>query len=367
MNAHNGITFEERVAEYVDSSQFAARIQGVTQDPKNTPLRFSSRRQELTLSQPFLQSLMRPTIESTIQHVEGVLRDPAARDVEYIFFVGGFAQCPLLFDMAKARLERAAPPPPSASTAPAAAASAIPLPARKVIRPAHADLSVLKGAVLYGLSPHVLQRISAWTWGVQCNDIWLDTKYSMSLHADRRITSDKGVVRCKNVLSTFVREGDLIDLGVPKEHSFVPVDRGRTMEVKIFRSPLKECRFTDEPHCMYVGSLSIQLPRPNADNSNDRGVKVRMFFGADRLRVELEVNTLSDEDRAAGIPKVKQLAIRWKGDKTPTVVVEGGGAAAAASGASGAQQSSPSSSSSTVLRSSPPGNNPAAGSGLPRS
>jgi hypothetical protein len=312
---------------------------------------------------------MMPTIESTIRHVEGVLRDPAARDVEYIFFVGGFAQCPLLFDMAKARLERAAPPPPSASAAPAAA-SAAPLPARRVIRPTHAGLSVLKGAVLYGLSPHVLQRISPWTWGVQCNDIWLDTKYSMALHADRRITSDKGIVRCKNVLSPFVREGDLIDFGVPKEHSFVPCDRGITMEVKIFRSELKECRFTDELDCKYVGSLSIRLPRPNADNTNDRGVKVRMFFGADRLRVELEVNTLSDEDRAAGMPKIKQLAIRWHGDDTPLATPLGaGGGTAAASAAGGAQQSSPSSSSSMVLGSSntpPPGNNPAAGSGLPR-
>jgi len=327
-------------ASYYDEARresLLSKMRALGLSTEDEPLRYDAK-QMLVMSQSYLQSLMLPVIERTLAHAEQVLRDSRARDVSHIFIVGGFAQCPLLFERARQRLSRAPLPPsdpepiaasvsraaPSSSASSAAAASGggggggvgaaaspPPFPSRVVVRPSNPDLCVLKGAVLYGLSSHITQRVSQWTWGVQCNDVWDDVKYAA--HLDRRIELADGRARCKNVLSAFVRADDSVVVGEPRTRVFIPSDLGCLMEVKIFCSDERECRFTDVDSCTEVGTLSIQLPPANATNSNDRSVTVAMFFGEEKLRVVLQVNATKE---------VKRKEITWTRNEQPRAEAE---------------------------------------------
>jgi hypothetical protein len=108
--------------------------------------------------------------------------------------------------------------------------------------------------------------------------------------------SDRGILRCRNVLQTFVRAGQSVEFGVPVRHAFVPCDKGRLMEVKIFTSDDPNARFTDVG-CKECAKMEIELPEANAENTNDRGVSVRMYFGETDLRAELEVTATKEVRR----------------------------------------------------------------------
>jgi hypothetical protein len=164
----NGGELDELVQEYVDATvadrDKLFRSLGLHEEPDDDAhedqdikaIRYDGDNGELVMSQAFLRSLMLPQINSTIDHARSLLEKHPG--VGYVFLVGGFSECPLLRERVKEVLSRAA----SAN-----------LSARQVICPPNAGLSVLKGAVLYGVRPQVVtHRIMRKTYGVQCNDIW---------------------------------------------------------------------------------------------------------------------------------------------------------------------------------------------------
>jgi molecular chaperone DnaK (HSP70) len=94
--------------------------------------RSSNLKLRLRLSPAAMLSFFWPSIEKTIGEARRMLAVPDAADTGLVLVVGGYAQSDLLFDALR---------------------EALATPGRRVVRPADAWKAVVRGAVLFGLSP----------------------------------------------------------------------------------------------------------------------------------------------------------------------------------------------------------------------
>jgi molecular chaperone DnaK (HSP70) len=81
--------------------------------------------------------LFTPTIDSIITLMKNTLSNRSTNDLSTILMVGGFSECPLIQDAVQAAF-----------------------PGKRIIIPEDVDMSVLKGAVLFGHRPDfILSRV----------------------------------------------------------------------------------------------------------------------------------------------------------------------------------------------------------------
>ena len=111
---------------------------------KNADIKWSSQGM-LRIAPSIIKTLFHPVIQEILLHIQSLLYQPRLNQGKYLFLVGGFAESPLLQNpVQEAFSERV-----------------------KIVIPHDIGLTILKGAVQFGLDPTVVRfRRSALTYGV---------------------------------------------------------------------------------------------------------------------------------------------------------------------------------------------------------
>ncbi|MEQ2292144.1 Heat shock protein 12B, partial [Ameca splendens] len=89
----------------------------------------------LRLTQEAMNELFQPTISNIVKHIEELMGKLEVRGVRFLFLVGGFAESPMLQKAVQKALGRTC----------------------RIIIPHDVGLTILKGAVLFGLDPTVVK------------------------------------------------------------------------------------------------------------------------------------------------------------------------------------------------------------------
>eukprot|EP00058_Branchiostoma_floridae_P028057 XP_002613548.1 hypothetical protein BRAFLDRAFT_71812 [Branchiostoma floridae] len=202
-----------------------------------------------------MRELFKEVIDDILNHVEKLMQENSQSDVPYFFLVGGFSESPLLQHAFKKRFSNHV----------------------RVLVPNDASLAVVKGAVKFGHTPHLIsERISPRTYGTGC---------VMAYNRDLHRGAEKVLGLCLNGLHKFVEVGESVRVGTAKRHIFHPLLPDQTeAKIDVFGTHEKDVHVTSAPGVHKLGVTTLDMP--DTTGGTDRQIEITFYFGDTEIDVE---------------------------------------------------------------------------------
>ncbi|XP_051504637.1 heat shock 70 kDa protein 12B [Myxocyprinus asiaticus] len=225
----------------------------------------------LRLSTEAMNELFQPTINNVIKHIEDLMKKEEVKGVRFLFLVGGFAESPMLQRAAQNVLGRNC----------------------RIIIPQDVGLTILKGAVLFGLDPTVVRvRRCPLTYGVGVLNRFVEGRHPR----DKLLIKD-GREWCTDILDRFVSVDQSVALGEVVRRSYTPARVGqRKIIINIYCSDTDDITYITDPGVRKSGAITLDLLESGAaaasaaDNSKGsaferREIRTAMQFGDTEIKV----------------------------------------------------------------------------------
>ena len=210
----------------------------------------------LELPSALMGSFFQPLFENIKSKVEQLLSqvEEKGEQLKFIFLVGGFSESPYLKSEIKKRFENKD---------------------LQILMPRRPQVSVVRGACLFGLDPHsISSRIAKKTYGI--NTL---TTFDPEKHPETKRVTIEGEDFCEDVFDAFVKAGDSIGADEMHHKTYCPVrSRQTVMRIIFYCSDSRDADFVDEEGVEQLGELTIDIGRP-FQSVEDKTVKVTLRFG----------------------------------------------------------------------------------------
>lgn len=213
---------------------------------------------KIKMSADLARSLIGSVADNIIKQMEECFREVITQhNLSLILMVGGFSESPYIQERVKERFE---------------GQNNV-----KVLIPQEAGLAVLKGAVVFGRQPQsISSRILRYTYGAEITPEWNPEIYDVAHR------SEDGL-RCNNVFKPFAYMDKEIMFGDKIERTYNTIEpKQRVVYLKIFCTDKFDTKYTTEPGCMLLGTLSVTLKSPKKESQE---IMVIYEFGNTELRV----------------------------------------------------------------------------------
>ena len=219
---------------------------------------YRKRRSAFNFTPEVMEECYGEPIDQIVAHTRKVLADVG--NIHCILMVGGFSECPLLMRRMEETFQTAS---------------------LRVIRPSSASLAVVKGAVMYGQNPNIVQsRVLRYSYGIDSSVEFVDGKHPE--HLRRR---DDGVDYCRHVFAPYARAGDTMRVDSKVTIPIQPQSaQQKAMRLQLYRSKSKNVEYTTEAGCEALLVFRVNMPR--LDEGMDRVVNVTMDFSRTSLNIK---------------------------------------------------------------------------------
>ncbi|NWI93890.1 HS12A protein, partial [Pitta sordida] len=213
----------------------------------------------LRMSPDAMNALFKPTIDQIVQHLSEVFDKPEVTNVKFLFLVGGFAESPLLQQAVQSAFGARC----------------------RVIIPQDVGLTILKGAVLFGLDPAVIKvRRSPLTYGVGVLNRFVEGK-----HPPEKLLVKDGTRWCTDVFDKFISADQSVALGETVTRSYTPAKPSQlVIVINIYSSEQDNVGFITESGVKKCGTLRLDLTGTDAAVPNRREIKTLMQFGDTEIK-----------------------------------------------------------------------------------
>ncbi|XP_067324524.1 heat shock 70 kDa protein 12B [Anolis sagrei] len=226
----------------------------------------------LRMSPEAMNELFQPTISQIVQHIADLLARPEVQGVKFLFLVGGFAESAVLQQAVQAAFGGMC----------------------RVIVPQDVGLTILKGAVLFGLDPTIVRvRRSPLTYGVGVLNKFVEGK-----HPKEKLLVKEGKHWCTDVLEKFVSVDQSVALGEVVRRSYCPARSGqRKIIINVYCCATDDAVYITDPGVRKCGTISLDLDDvEGGSHSPKRGarreIRASMQFGDTEIKVTaLDVQT----------------------------------------------------------------------------
>ncbi|XP_053560302.1 heat shock 70 kDa protein 12B isoform X1 [Bombina bombina] len=216
----------------------------------------------LRMSSEAMNDLFQPTICQIVQHIEDLMKKPEVKGIKYLFLVGGFAESPMLQNAVQTAFSEVC----------------------RVIIPQDVGLTILKGAVLFGLDPTIVRvRRSPLTYGVGVLNKFVEGK-----HPKEKLLVKEGKNWCTDIFDKFVSVDQSVALGDIVQRSYCPARLGqRKIIINIYCSSTDDVVYITDPGVRKCGTINLELPDINESNAKlgRREIKASMQFGDTEIKV----------------------------------------------------------------------------------
>ncbi|XP_056407812.1 heat shock 70 kDa protein 12B isoform X4 [Hyla sarda] len=216
----------------------------------------------LRMSSEAMNELFQPTIQQIVQHIGDLINKPEVEGIKYLFLVGGFAESPMLQNAVQTAFSEVC----------------------RVIIPQDVGLTILKGAVLFGLDPTIVRvRRSPLTYGVGVLNKFVEGK-----HPKEKLLVKEGKNWCTDIFDKFVSVDQSVALGDIVQRSYCPARLGqRKIIINIYCSSSDDVVYITDPGVRKCGTINLDLP--DIDEANGkilrREIKASMQFGDTEIKV----------------------------------------------------------------------------------
>ncbi|XP_039995084.1 heat shock 70 kDa protein 12A isoform X1 [Xiphias gladius] len=220
----------------------------------------------LRMSPDAMNSLFKPTIDHIIQHLTELFEKPEVSDIKFLFLVGGFAESPLLQQAVQNMLQGRS----------------------RIIIPHDVGLTILKGAVLFGLDPSVIKvRRSPLTYGVGVLNRFMEGK-----HPPEKLLVKDGTRWCTDVFDTFIAADQSVALGEMVKRSYTPAKPSQqVIVIHVYCSEKDSVGFISEPGVRKCGTLRLDVSGTES-TAPRREIQTLMQFGDTEIRaMAVDVST----------------------------------------------------------------------------
>ena len=225
--------------------------------PRVDGVQFRKRAHCLLVSRPVIERCFEESLVRISDHIEAITR--RIQGIHCILMVGGFSDSPILLRRIEARFNSLT---------------------CRVVHPSDSSLAVLRGAVLHGQQPDMVEsRVSRFTYGVRSHTDFID-----GLHPEERLVVNDGRRHCRDIFVIYVRKGESVPADRPlQEKPFSPVLKNQLrMEASLYYSPDPNVEYADEPGSRVLGSIIVESP--NIELGLDRVLVVSIDFSGTMLK-----------------------------------------------------------------------------------
>lgn len=220
----------------------------------------------LRMNPDAMNSLFKPTIDHIIQHLTELFDKPEVSDIKFLFLVGGFAESPLLQQAVQNMLQGRS----------------------RIIIPHDVGLTILKGAVLFGLDPSIIKvRRSPLTYGVGVLNRFVEGK-----HPPEKLLVKDGTRWCTDVFDTFISADQSVALGEMVKRSYTPAKPSQqVIVIHVYCSEKENVGFISEHGVKKCGTLRLDVSGTES-TAPRREIQTLMQFGDTEIRaMAVDVST----------------------------------------------------------------------------
>ncbi|XP_061546503.1 heat shock 70 kDa protein 12A isoform X5 [Phycodurus eques] len=220
----------------------------------------------LRMSADAMNSLFKPTVDHIIQHLDELFEKPEVSDIKFLFLVGGFAESALLQQAVQNMLQGRS----------------------RIIIPHDVGLTILKGAVLFGLDPSIIKvRRSPLTYGVGVLNRFVEGK-----HPPEKLLVKDGTRWCTDVFDTFIAADQSVALGETVKRSYTPAKPSQqVIVIHVYCAEKEAVGFISESGVKKCGSLRLDVSGTESAAPR-REIQTLMRFGDTEIRaVAVDVST----------------------------------------------------------------------------
>lgn len=145
--------------------------------------------------------------------------------------------------------------------------------------PEEVGLAVLKGAVLYGHNPEIIDpRVTRYTYGAE-----MSTPYITGLHEPTRSYVNEFCKRyCQGTFARIIQQNKVVKLGTIVKKTYLIPMNATEISIQFYTSEEDDPIYTDDRSCTKIGTLVISIPIPSEEQ---RQVEVEYIFGNTEINV----------------------------------------------------------------------------------
>lgn len=212
--------------------------------------------QKLHIKQSIFREFFETTSRNIVAEITKLFKKDELKDVKHIIMVGGFSECEIIQKAMKEAFGDMA----------------------KIVIPDGAGLAVLKGAVLFGHQPKIIeQRVLRKTYGIQT---W--PEFDPDKHPEQKKVIIDGEERCKDVFSKFAEIGEKVETGKSFTQTFEVLRPDQnTLQLAVYVSDAKNPRYVTDPTCQRHGTFNVPLLKIRAGEKLE--VQESLIFGETEL------------------------------------------------------------------------------------
>ena len=211
----------------------------------------------LIITMETLGDLYRPIVTKIADHIHDLLAKDSLRDVNTMFFVGGFSEAQFLRKEISHRFEN-----------------------KRILIPQDPELAIIYGAVQFAQDPTLLRaRVMGKTYGIgTCST------FDPDKHPQEKRFETPHETLCRDIFRTLVKKNERIDIEETRSFSFTPIYDDATFVTFTFYSTNHErAKFTTDPEVVSEGVI-VRLPSPDTTKGINRNILLEVKFGGTELK-----------------------------------------------------------------------------------
>ena len=196
-----------------------------------------SRNDQMQVRADLIKALYNTSVDAVCKCLNEDLAKSPLSKVSALYMVGSFSNSRFLLESVRSKTHSSVPP-------------------HHIINPPDSSVAIVKGAVMYGVNPSIIQeRVAARSYGLR-----ILREFDSLKHPSSKAVFYNNVKWCGDIYDEFLECGQrVLNSGEPIKKRHVPVEPDQlNMEVKVYSAPYA-VRYVDDTGCEHMASITVDM------------------------------------------------------------------------------------------------------------
>ena len=208
-----------------------------------------------------VKALYRPSIDAMCECLNEDLAKPPLSKLSALYMVGSFSKSNYLLESVRKRTHSSVPP-------------------KHIINPPDSSVAIVKGAVMYGINPKMVQeRVASKSYG-----ICILQQFDGAVHSESKAVFRNSRKWCTDVYDEFLECGQrVLNSREPITKKYCPVQPNQhSASIKIYSAP-RAVKYVDDKGSKHMANIVVDMP--DLAGGADREIFVEIEFDGPEIHV----------------------------------------------------------------------------------